>query len=52
MTEEEKEKLFTNKPEKIKISQIISTDQNNKGKQNKSQSSLIINSLSQSTKTA
>jgi hypothetical protein len=33
MTEEEKEKLFTNKPEKK--SQIISTNQNNKRKQNK-----------------
>jgi hypothetical protein len=30
MTKEEKEKLTTNKPEKLKISQIISTNQNKK----------------------
>jgi hypothetical protein len=51
MTKEEKEKLTTNKREKLKISQIISTNQDNKRKQNKSQSNLIRNSLTQSTKT-
>jgi hypothetical protein len=35
MIREEKEKLTTNKPEKIKSSQIISTNENNKRKQNK-----------------
>jgi len=35
MTKEEKEKLNTNKAEKLKTSQIISTNQNNKREQNK-----------------
>jgi hypothetical protein len=48
MTKVEKGKLITNKPEKMKISQIIFTGQNNKRKYNKSQPNLIINILSQS----
>jgi len=50
---EEKEKLTTNKTKKkIKVSQIVSTNQNNERMQNKSQTNFIRNSLSQSTKTS
>ena len=43
MTKKEKEKLTTNKPEKLKIAKIISTHHHNKREQNKSQFNLTKN---------
>jgi hypothetical protein len=51
LTGREKNYSQINLKKKIKISQIITTNQNNKRKQNKSQSNFIGNSLSQSTRT-